>query len=356
MTDSRILEQTQSDLDFLLGLKESTNIIPILNKCDKMTDAQEQSIQRSIKIELEEQGVKTFSFTSDSPRDIKIYSTCSAPSHDDDDMDASLLVSPDYVQPLLPSELTLLIEQFFEKDNISYLKHTAAKKLLNLRAPGPNTSQLGLTPRGSSLLKINTPGLIPPPLSSSSMMSSWSDLGTLQSPASPYVQARILDHIQREETLAQIHLAKWAGELQRRLQVERQRFEGVAQSDQLTWLSEKMDECQGKELAKFDEQGTLKEGNTSTSRKTRKKPHWRDSIIDPDDPLGLIRWQVKMRRRGWIAFQLVGGLGIIGAVAVWAWRTWNASYEQALWSQANTNTRWLPHQQPGSGWYRGLMG
>ena len=324
--------------------------------CDKMTDVQVQSVQQSIKDELEKNGLKAFSFTSDSPSDIKIYTTCSAPSHDDDDMDASLLVSPDYVQPLLPSELTLLIEQFFEKDNISYLKHSAAKKLLNLRSLGHNTSQLGLTPKSGSLLKINTPGLMPPPLTSSSMMSSWSDLGTLQSPASPYVQARILDHIQREETLAQIHLAKWAGELQRRLHAERQQFEGVAQNEQLTWLSDKMDECQGKELARTDDPGSVKNGNLATPRMARKKSHSVDSLTDPGDPLGLIRWQGKMRRRGWMALQLVGGLGIIGAMAVWAWRTWNASYEQAVWAQATTNARWLPHQQPGGGWHRGFNG
>ena len=328
-------------------------MIPILNQCDRLTDDQLESVQHSIKTELEEQGLETFYFASDSPRDIKIYTTCSAPSHDDDDMDASLLVSPDYVQPLLPSELTLLIEQFFEKDNISYLKHSAAKKLLNVRSLGPNTAQLGLTPRGSSFLKPNTPGFMPP-LSSSSMMSSWSEIGTPLSPASPYVQARILDHIQREEALAQLHLAKWAGELQKRLDAERQRFEGVAQNEQFNWLAAKMEECQTKDLLSLEDQGDTKSGNMATPRQPKKTLPM-DTLIDANDPLGLIRWHQKMRRRGWLALRVVSGLGVIGAVAVWAWNTWKMSQEQALWAQVNTNARWLSHQQPVA-WHRGVLG
>ena len=330
-------------------------MIPILNKSDRLTDDQRNSVQQSIKRELEEQGLKTFSFTSDPPTDIKIFTTCSAPSHDDDDLDASLLVSPDYVQPLLPSELTLLIEQFFEKDNISYLKHSAAKKLLNVRSLGSNTSQIGLTPRGSSFLRPNTPGLMPP-LSSSSVMSSWSDIGTPQSLASPYVQARILDHIQREEALAQIHLARWAGELQKRLNAERQRFEGVAQNEQLTWLSGKMEECQSKDLMSLEDEGDVMGERITTSRSSRKKLRSTETPIDPSDPLGLIRWHQKLRRRGWIAVRLMSGLGVIGAVAVWAWNTWKMSQEQALWAQVNTNTRWLSHQPASGAWHRGVLG
>ena len=322
---------------------------------DKLTDDQLDSVQQSIKTELEERRLRTFNFTPESPTDIKIYTTCSAPSHDDDDMDASLLVSPDYVQPLLPSELTLLIEQFFEKDNLSYLKHSAAKKLLAVRSLGPNTSQLGLTPRGSSLLKPNTPGLMPP-LSSSSMMSSWSDIGTPLSPSSPYVQARILDHIQREEALAQIHLAKWAGELQRRLDLERQKFEGVAQNERREWLALKMEECDHDDLAELEDQSDETSGNMVALRSSRKKASSPETLIDKNDPLGLIRWQQKMCRRGWVALRIVSGLGVIGAVAVWAWNAWKTSQEQALWAQVNTNTRLFSHQQPSGAWHRGFLG
>lgn len=48
----------------------------------------------------------------------------------------------------------------------------------------------------------------------------------------------------------------------------------------------------------------------------------RGGLADTNDPLGLVRWTEGARRRGWVAFQVVGGFGVLGAVAVWMARNW----------------------------------
>jgi hypothetical protein len=61
------------------------------------------------------------------------YAVSSTHGLDHDTMDASLLMSPDYVQPLMPSELVNLVEQVFDPDSIAWLRHAAAKKFVAWR-------------------------------------------------------------------------------------------------------------------------------------------------------------------------------------------------------------------------------
>jgi hypothetical protein len=61
------------------------------------------------------------------------YAVSSVHGLDNDTMDASLLMSPDYVQPLMPSELSHLVEQVFEPESIAWLRHIAAKKFVAWR-------------------------------------------------------------------------------------------------------------------------------------------------------------------------------------------------------------------------------
>jgi hypothetical protein len=48
-------------------------------------------------------------------------------------MDASLLMSSNYTPPLVGSELPLLVHHLFDPENISWLKHAAARKFLSWR-------------------------------------------------------------------------------------------------------------------------------------------------------------------------------------------------------------------------------
>ena len=59
-----------------------------------------------------------------------------------------------------------------------------------------------------------------------------------------------------------------------------------------------------------------------------KRNEWARDRVMPNrhDPLGLLHFQETMRTRGWLAFQVVGSLGVVGGLVVWFVRTvnWNA--------------------------------
>lgn len=46
------------------------------------------------------------------------------------------------------------------------------------------------------------------------------------------------------------------------------------------------------------------------------------SVIDPNDPLGVLALAQAARRQGWFALQFAGSAGLVGAVAWWCLRNW----------------------------------
>lgn len=219
-------------------------------------------------------------------------------------MEASLLMSPDYVQPLVPSELSLVLQKVFEKDTVSCLRHLAAKKLLHAHHH-PTTAII-------SVDRQYTAGM------------------------SPYQHARLADHTQQEEKIAQIKLAKWATDLQRSLQTERAMYEAVAWEERTAWLRNKLDECSGEKdgLTGADNASALtlldrKAASESSSAMTYNAN--RHGLLDVGDPLGLLKWNEALRKRGWVIFQVVGISSVIGAMAMWAARTWVGANGEENW-------------------------
>jgi hypothetical protein len=172
------------DVDFMQRLSNLTNVIPIIAKSDVLSPAEVVEVKTSILAQLQVTPIKPFLFgkavedalltvqglpiVAASSPDPKAaaepaqypfniptypYAISTNPGQDLETMDASLLMSPDYVQPLLPSELATLVNQVFDPENISWLRHSAAKKFLAWRR---RTSLMG----ESSILR----GLQPPTL------------------------------------------------------------------------------------------------------------------------------------------------------------------------------------------------
>jgi len=50
----------------------------------------------------------------------------------------------------------------------------------------------------------------------------------------------------------------------------------------------------------------------------------RGALVDRADPLGLLRWNDRFQRRGWVAMQVLTGFGVVGAVALWVARHWES--------------------------------
>lgn len=319
------------DLDFIRQLSALTNVIPLIAKADSLSHDEAQALKESIASDLISAGLRPFLFNSESTISPP-YTVCSASSNDDENMDASLLMSPEYVRPLVSSELSTLVHHIFDKDNVSWLRHFAAKKLVHSQrameksfvpAPFPN-SPTTFNPLPNSF-----------PDSSTSQISSSSTSQAVisyASGASSYVQARIADHTQREEKLAQLRLAKWAGDLQRCLQNERTRYEAISRGERAIWLTQRLGECV--------DDGSLvpvrgPEKDTISMRTGPMESSLPAGLVNARDPLGLLGWNEAVRRRGWIAVQVVGGFGVLGAMAVWMVRSWGAgadAYSSWTWA------------------------
>lgn len=301
-----------------------TNVIPLVAKADLLTLDDVEASKAAISGELQAAGVKPFSLDPEHSLHSS-YTVCSALSKDEETMDASLLMSPDYVQPLQSSELGMLVQDIFNKDHISRLRHLAAIKLIRHRT----SSSQALPPSPLSPSPLNI-------LQTSSLLSSTSppfspttSQALITHPNAPatYVQARIADHTQREEKLAQVRLAKWAGDLQRGLHNERLRYEALARGERALWLTQRLGECVNerslvpavpeKGLASWSGAGKARGGGT----------------LDTGDPLGLVRWSEGLRRRGWVVAQVVGAFGALGAVAVWVVKSWewDVGWEDGVW-------------------------
>ena len=144
-----------------------TNVIPIIAKSDTLSPAEIVAIKTSVLARLQTTSIKPFLFGNAlddallTVQGLSVHSSASSdcagstakdksnqhlfqtPTHpyaissttdpDMDTMDASLLMASDYVQPLFPSELATLVNQIFDPESISWLRHSAAKKFLAWR-------------------------------------------------------------------------------------------------------------------------------------------------------------------------------------------------------------------------------
>ena len=327
-----IPEVRSVDVEFLRRISPLTNIIPLINRSDTMSAEDLSSLKENIVSELHSNNIKPFAFapsTNDIHSEpIPPFTVSTYPSKDET-MEASLLMSPDYIQPLIPSELAYLVTQVFSPDTVSWLRHSAAKKFIQWRASSTPTS------RPLSLYR---------PLTSSSPSSVFqTQLLTAPVGATTYAMARITDHTQREEKIAQVRLANWAADLQRSLRNERARFNALARSERALWLTERLGECvqdgsivpisqdrqvriQTQDSCREDSQGTLVTQDGATYRRHRAIDVG-DQGLDVGDPLGLLRMNEELRRKGWVALRVVSGVGIIGGLVLWASRCWNAGEE-----------------------------
>ena len=312
------------DIIFLQRLAALTNVIPLIAKSDTLSPEETEMLRRSTFEKLQHANVMPFNFDGEVVTASPPYTVCAAPSDDNDNMDASMLMSPEYVQPLIPSELASLVQQVFDHDNIAYMRHLAARKLV--RAQSSKTLTV------SSLLSRTTSSPVHGRPLASLMSTAYSPntsraMVSHTNGMSPYTQARIADHTQQEEKLAQIRLARWAGELQKSLQNERARYEAIARGERAVWLTEKIGECINDGSLVSVHTSSLaartEKGLEATKLELRRLSGHR-GLLDPGDPLGLLRWNEVMKRKGWIAFQVVGSVGILGAMAVWVWKTWGS--------------------------------
>lgn len=314
------------DIEFIRRLSPFTSILPIIAKADTLTSQQINNLKLSILNDLVAAGVRPFLFGKsygDVAHSLSDSTPCapfaisSALSSDAENMDASLLMSPDYVAPLVGSELDELVKHVFDPDNISWLKHASAKKYLQWMATPP-------TPLSSSTLAYQSRMGSPRPrgasLSSSTLLSasntSLIHVSTSLPAANSFALARVADHTQREERLAQVRLSRWAHDLQRSLKAERDRYERLARGERAIWLTERLGECiaDGQLVPASMAAMSLGKLPANSLQDT--------SRMNSRDPLGILALNEIIRRKAVVLLRIAGYGGIVGFFGVWVLRNW----------------------------------
>ncbi|TLS22662.1 uncharacterized protein PpBr36_05924 [Pyricularia pennisetigena] len=327
------------DLEYMRMLAPLTNIIPLIAKSDTISADEIWERKQRVLSQLLSAGVRPFRYSKISPTSQAeaVLSVSNATGSDSEVMDASLLMSPDYLEPLLPSELGELVRQVFSADGASWLRHSAAKKCLQWRS-GEQTSkpQALYRPLNSWPPPAQGQTLLGGP-QASPLVGTTGEL-TVRPPASALALAPAT--VRREEQLAQIRLANWAVELQRSLDSERARYEALARGERAVWLTERLGECVkdgtlvaigGRDLRRQHSQYRRSASSSSVGRRVARPRH--DGVSTPhgqgttkglrlpsvhsQDPLGLLEMLAGIRARSWVALEVFGSIGIFGGLALW---------------------------------------
>ncbi|KAJ4340381.1 hypothetical protein N0V95_007521 [Ascochyta clinopodiicola] len=381
------------DVEFMQRLSALTNVLPVIAKSEMLTAQELITLKASVLARLQATSVKPFLFgkpLDDAllavqgldivhpletpttaiyagepkepdqfpfPTPTHPYAVSSAHGSDNEIMDASLLMSPDYVQPLMPSELSNLIEQVFNPESIAWLRYAAAKKFLawrrKIKLPGdsllvhglpqphsPTTASVGLTgtmlnrelfrPVPCHLLMIFSASPTPSVFSAASLSgvlvprSTSPFYSNLHSPLLSSVAGSPTDptafslthYINKDTQASDIRVARWATDLHKSLRNERERFEDLQRNERAKWLLERVgEEVAAGTIITSDgapraEWAVVRHGNEKQGGGQR----YGVAGLDSKDPLGLCDFSDEVRRRGVVLVQVLGGMSLLGAV------------------------------------------
>ncbi|KAF8545179.1 Septin-domain-containing protein [Trichophaea hybrida] len=313
------------DIEFMRRLSPFTNVLPVIAKSDTLTPQQVTNLKLSILSDLRSAGVRPFLFgksSSDILRSAAFNSegdmpTVTAPfaissivSSDSENMDASVLMSPEYVPPLLDTELKLLVDEVFEPDNIAWLKHAAAKKYMDWRAKNATTLTTTTNHFGS-------PGRPSTPPSTSLIHINRTD---------SFALAKVADHTQREERLAKVRLSRWANDLQKSLAAERERYERLARGERAVWLTERLGEC----IANGQLVPISVSDRGDFHHHHKFGEHSVGGGVDTRDPFGILQINEAVGRKVLMMVKIAGLGGLVGVVGVWMYKQWGATGLQEL--------------------------
>lgn len=400
-SDSSTDKDLTLDIDFMQRLSRLTNVIPIIARSDTISARETLQLKTSILSRLQTTSVRPFFFgkalddallavqglpipepsmpggpipeSSQFPFSIPThpYSISSTLGSDSENMDASLLMSPDYVQPLLPSELPALVNQVFDPESIAWLRHSAAKRFLAWRrkiklscdmtmppsmprphtpttssvglntainstyiAPFDNTQLIKLASAGSSLFSAASPsGVLVPrsgspfytPHLQSPFLASSPSLALSEPHGVPtnFSLTRWTSQNQTDNHPSELRIAKWATDLQRSVRNERDRYEELQREDRAKWLLERVGEEVSKGTIVAISDGVPRAEWAVAKRTDEEKPTTKRGQryadvrgLDSRDPLGLCNLTDEVKRQGFVLVKVLGGVSVLGAVVV----------------------------------------
>ncbi|KAK3067537.1 hypothetical protein LTR53_015544 [Teratosphaeriaceae sp. CCFEE 6253] len=363
-------------------LCKCTNVIPIIGLADRVSAGviafRRDQVLRQIAATGQEAFILCHSHTAPSALgpdtlDSTAFAVSSALGDDAETIDASILMSSQYMPPLEPSDLPNLIAQLFDPDTAARLRHLSATKFLLWRQqnlshhlalhpqPQPQPHHHHLSPpfahtvpslpsTTTSLLLDEEPGRpVPVPRAASSRAFRSPSPSARSETSDAGAHALALAHYDDQSPggsvpFRQVRLAKWAQDLQRGLASERRRYRDM-------YLRQTSPDWRAAEQADENKKAVIVAVLGGGSGNTPAPPHLAPSrpprgrlggdmaVIDPRDPLGVLAFAQGFRRRGWCALRVAGGCGLVGAVAWWVLRN---STEVQRWFGAGEGAEgWL---------------
>lgn len=302
-------------------------MLPVIAKSDTLAPQQITNLKLSILNELRSAGIRPFLFGKSSA-DLMRQSTSeellsptapfaisSVVSSDAENMDASVLMSPEYIPPLIDTELKSLVDNVFDPDNITWLKHATAKKFMTWRGNLNYTSSSLISTRGinSPSRHQGSPARGSPSASGMLSNSALIQIGpTVGGGAESFALAKVADHRQREDRLAKVRLAKWSHDLQKSLQAERERYDRLARGERAIWLTERLNEC-------VSDGQLVPITNLHRFNKDENSHH---SVINARDPFGLLKINETFGKNILVMIKVAGIGGLVGVVGVWVYKQW----------------------------------
>ncbi|KAH9825605.1 Septin GTPase family [Teratosphaeria destructans] len=325
----------------LKKLCQFSNVIPLLAQSDRLAADELHACKQKIRALFQQLAAQPYSFDLPGGRElpyvgegyIEPLAVSSATADDGEEIDASILMSSQYMAPLMPSELAYLAENLLDPDNIVRMRHLSATKSLIWRHQHQvdlrkqmvlHSPHFGHTLQSASPSVTSTgslleePSKILVPHSTSSFYRSASPSASDSSAPSGHRQqvptyALTHNHEQNatDAPFREMRLAKWATDLQRSLRNENRRYQEMYTHAPADWSNN---------IPSDDEKALALTGERR--RPARGRLGGDIAIIDPRDPLGVLALSQNLRLHGVFALQIAGGVGLIGAVAWWVTRNW----------------------------------
>ncbi|KAL6876024.1 hypothetical protein HDV57DRAFT_502726 [Trichoderma longibrachiatum] len=262
-----------TDIETIRVLQKTTNVIPLLARADEIDSREAMASKQNIGGRLRDKDVAYFSFSAPGlPAEASdVYAVSSISDSDHDVMDASVLMNPEYVRPLVSTDLKKLVEQLVSPDGSARLRHSASLKCVRWRRQKAisSSSQSALICRQPmEMYSFSTP--------------SW---------GRPFLP---------EQYHRPLEMASWAESLRLSLEAER--------------LGETPMQLFGPSITM---NMPLARVNQKSRRQKSKKSKREELVSHHQDPLGLLGLAGKIRCNSRLTLELVSSIGVIGYFTSW---------------------------------------
>ena len=264
---------SEHDVVCLRDLQLLTNVIVLLAKSDKVADDEVEEAKQKIHDELVQGGIQCFKFTN---ADTGVYAVSSISSPNHEMMDASVLMSSTYINPLIASDLDKLTGRLLSSEGSAWLRASAATKTIACLFDKSSSLHLVLTHRARR--KHNETSLIP-----------------------------ISIQLQEQDRLVEV--SNWALHLRQSLEAERVAYFSLPPPHIVEILSP----------------NKLSVSKRDTSGNNRPRELLRPTVTTGQDPLGLLGTVSQLRQQSSVLLDLLTSLGAVGCLATLALNPYAAS-------------------------------